>query len=84
MTADARRAVAAGYRHIKVKVGSTEPKIPTRPGRAAGCRVGYSIRLDANQGWKPKEAVRLIRRMEDAGLDIELVEQPVAAWDFEG
>ena len=42
------------------------------------------LRLDANQGWTPKEAVRGVRRLEDAGLDIELVEQPVKAWDIEG
>ena len=35
------------------------------------------IRLDANQGWTPREAVRVIRGIEDAGLDVELVEQPV-------
>ena len=85
MAADARRAVAAGYRHIKVKVGLDGAE-DFRRVQAVRQAVGpdISIRLDANQGWKPKEAVRLIRRMEDAGLDIELVEQPVAAWDFEG
>jgi L-alanine-DL-glutamate epimerase-like enolase superfamily enzyme len=73
------------YRHIKVKVGLDGAE-DFRRVQAVRQAVGpdISIRLDANQGWKPKEAVRLIRRMEDAGLDIELVEQPVAAWDFEG
>ena len=42
------------------------------------------IRLDANQGWSAKEAVRTIRKFEEEGLDIELVEQPVKAHDFEG
>ncbi len=48
--------------------------------------VGYDIkiRLDANQGWSPKEAVRTIRKFENMGLDIELIEQPVKAHDFEG
>ncbi len=54
--------------------------------RAVRDAVGpdISVLVDANQGWKPKEAVRLIRQMEDAGLDVEVVEQPVAAWDFDG
>ena len=42
------------------------------------------LRVDANQGWTPKEAIRTIRFFEDKGLDIELVEQPVKAHDFEG
>ena len=39
------------------------------------------LRLDANQGMDAKEAVQAIRSMEDTGLSIELVEQPVPAWD---
>jgi L-alanine-DL-glutamate epimerase-like enolase superfamily enzyme len=42
------------------------------------------IRLDANQGWTPREAVRAIGAMQDASLDLELVEQPVPMHDLEG
>ena len=53
------------------------------PVRAAvGPDVG--IRLDANQGWTPATAVRVIPALEDAGLGVELVEQPVAAADLDG
>ena len=85
MASDAQKAVAAGYSHLKLKVG-IEPRIDFQRVTAIRKAVGpnVTIRLDANQGWKPKEAIRLIRRMEDAGLDIELVEQPVAAADFDG
>ncbi|WP_370850972.1 mandelate racemase/muconate lactonizing enzyme family protein [Megasphaera sp.] len=85
MAADAQKAVAAGYSHLKLKVG-IEPRLDFKRVAAIRKAVGpdITIRLDANQGWKPKEAIRLIRRMEDAGLDIELVEQPVAAADFDG
>ncbi len=85
MAADACQAVALGYRHLKLKVG-IDPAIDFQRVAAIRQAVGpdITIRLDANQGWKPKEAIRLIGRMEDAGLDIELVEQPVAAADFEG
>ena len=42
------------------------------------------IRVDANQGWTAKQAVKAIRKMEDEGLSIELVEQPVHRLDLEG
>ncbi len=42
------------------------------------------IRIDANQGWQPKQAVRIIGTLEDLGLDIELVEQPVSSRDLAG
>ncbi|SDF64901.1 dipeptide epimerase [Sporolituus thermophilus] len=85
MARDAREAVAAGYRELKIKVG-TDADLDIRRVKAVRQAVGdaVKIRLDANQGWKPKEAVRTIRRMEDLGLAIELVEQPVAAQDIEG
>jgi L-alanine-DL-glutamate epimerase-like enolase superfamily enzyme len=43
-----------------------------------------TLRLDANQGWTPREAVRVIRALEAADLGIELVEQPVPRWDLDG
>ena len=42
------------------------------------------LRVDANQGWTPRQAVRIIGRLEDAGLNAELVEQPVKAHDVDG
>ncbi|MDI5943238.1 enolase C-terminal domain-like protein, partial [Micromonospora sp. DH15] len=57
-----------------------------RQPRAVRAAVGpdVRIRLDANQGWTPREAVRVIRGIEDAGLGVELVEQPVSHWDLDG
>jgi L-alanine-DL-glutamate epimerase-like enolase superfamily enzyme len=43
-----------------------------------------SIRIDANQGYKPKEAVRFINRVCDAGVNVELFEQPVHCSDIYG
>lgn len=85
MAEDARQAVLLGYDTLKIKVGKDSlmdlERIRTIR-KALGGKV--KLRLDANQGWKPREAVGLIRRMEDDGLDIELVEQPVKAGDLEG
>jgi L-alanine-DL-glutamate epimerase-like enolase superfamily enzyme len=85
MARDALEAARAGYSTLKIKVGDDFRLDMTRL-KAVREAVGRDIalRVDANQGWKPKEAVRAIKFMEDAGLDIELVEQPVAKHDIEG
>lgn len=85
MVEDSLAAVKDGYRILKIKVGKEGvADIP----RIAAIRkaVGKEVRLrvDANQGWKVKDSIRIISAMEDAGLDIELVEQPVAARDIDG
>ena len=46
--------------------------------------ITISIRIDANQAWNAKQAVRILNQMQDKGLDIEFVEQPVPAADLEG
>ena len=85
MKEDAVKAVADGYQVLKLKVGKGIEKDLSRV-RAVRVAVGnqIKIRLDANQGWKPKEAVSIIKVMEEEGLNIELIEQPVKADDFEG
>ena len=42
------------------------------------------LRLDANQGWTAKQAVYALQTLEDAGVRLELVEQPVKAHDLDG
>lgn len=78
-------AVKRGYDCLKVKVGSN-PALDVA--RLAAIRAAVPkdicVRIDANQAWKPKEAVRILNEMQEKGLDIEFVEQPVIAHDFEG
>ena len=85
MARDAAEAVRDGYDALKIKVGVDFRLDMERIG-AVRREVGPEIllRVDANQGWTPKEAIRTIRYMEDEGLDIELVEQPVPCHDIEG
>lgn len=85
MVRDSLEAVKRGFHILKVKVGKESRKDVERI-RAIRQAVGpdIQIRVDANQGWSPKEAVYNIRQMEDALLNIELVEQPVKAHDFNG
>ena len=85
MAADTRAAIARGFRILKVKVGkggTVDVERVRRVREAAG--KDAILRIDANQGWTPEEAVRTIGMMEDAGLNIELVEQPVSYHDFKG
>ena len=42
------------------------------------------LRIDANQAWDPKQAVRILNEMQEQGLKLEFVEQPVKAHDIEG
>lgn len=86
MAEDAKQYVDAGFDVLKIKVGIGNISDDIARIKAIRERVGYDIklRLDANQGWAVKEAVKAIRHMEDAGLDIELIEQPVRKHDFEG
>lgn len=85
MAADAINYVKNGYKTLKTKVG-VDGKLDIRRVKAIRDAVGpdVQLRLDANQGWTPKEAIKTIRAMEDQGFDIELVEQPVKAIDIEG
>ncbi|RXT05671.1 dipeptide epimerase [Ammoniphilus sp. CFH 90114] len=85
MADDAHDAVQQGISMLKIKVGN-DAKLDLDRVTAVRERVGKDvlIRLDANQGWTRKEAVRIIRQMEDMDLQIELVEQPVKAHDLEG
>ena len=85
MAADARDAVARGYDCLKVKVGA-DPALDTARLAAVRAAVGdgVCIRIDANQAWSPRQAVRILNEMQDRGLALELVEQPVPADDLEG
>jgi o-succinylbenzoate synthase len=85
MKEDALQAVKEGYKSLKIKVGKGMEKDLERI-KTIREAVGndIKIRIDANQGWQPKEAVYAVRQMEREKLNIELVEQPTKASDFEG
>lgn len=85
MARDTINAIERGYDTLKIKVG-VNPDLDiarlTAVREAAGPEP--KIRIDANQAWNPKQAVRLLNQMQEKGLDIEFVEQPVPGHDFEG
>lgn len=85
MVADSLDAQRRGYSIFKIKVGKEGRKDVER---IAAIREALGpaarIRVDANQGWNPKQSVAIINAMEDRDLDIDLVEQPVPAGDLDG
>ena len=85
MARDAINAKERGYDCLKVKVGAN-PTLDVARLAAVRQAVGNDIciRIDANQAWSPKQAVRILNEMQDKGLAIEFVEQPVKAHDLEG
>jgi o-succinylbenzoate synthase len=86
MVQDCLRAVAEGFDALKVKVGGLTWQEDVDSTLAIHRAVGphVSLRLDANQGWTPKQAVQVIRALEEAGVVLEFVEQPVKAGDVAG
>ena len=85
MVQDSIKAINEGFNILKIKVGIDGKKDIERIAeirKAVGKNV--SLRVDANQGWTSKEAVKIISALEDKELNIELVEQPVKYWDLEG
>lgn len=85
MVSDANKAVADGYRHLKIKLGS-EPELDVERVLAIHRAVpGHiKLRLDVNQAWTAKQSICALRQIEAAGILPELVEQPVPAADLAG
>ena len=83
MAKSAIKYVKKGFKILKVKVGVNPQEDIERVKRIREV-VGpeIKIRIDANQGWTPKEAIEVLRKLEK--YDVELVEQPVNAEDIKG
>ncbi len=85
MVEDSKNAVAKGFETLKIKVGKDIGlDIERVKAIYAAVKDSAILRLDANQGWTAKEAVYAIRNLEDSGVKLELVEQPVRADDLDG
>lgn len=82
MADDARAIQSAGFPAIKVKLGG-DGGTDIRRVRMIRDAVGPSIplRLDANQGWDPDTAIRVLQALD--GMHIEHCEEPVARWRWE-
>ena len=85
MVADSLAAVERGFESLKIKVGK-DIGVDIERVRAiyAAVEGRALLRLDANQGWTAKQAVYAMQALEDAGVRLELLEQPVKAQDIDG
>ena len=85
MVADSLSAVERGFESLKIKVGKDIGVDIERVKAIYAAVEGRALlRLDANQGWTAKQAVYALQALEEAGVKLELVEQPVKAQDLEG
>ena len=66
MARDAANAVERGYDCLKVKVGAN-PELDVERLRAVRQAAGDDIclRIDANQAWQPRQAVRILNEMQE-------------------
>jgi L-Ala-D/L-Glu epimerase len=77
-SAEAAAAREAGFRALKVKVGTGDDAGRLSAVRAAA-GPGMAIRLDANGAWSVSDAVASLQAFEPVG--IELCEEPVSGLD---
>jgi o-succinylbenzoate synthase len=85
MVEDTLAAIDLGFETLKIKVGK-DPALDIERIKAIYAAVNGRalIRLDANQGWTPKQSVSVLRELENSGVQLELVEQPVRGDDIDG
>ena len=67
---------ADGFATFKLKVGAGADEAETVAAVREAVGADARIRVDGNEAWRPREAVRVLDAIEPYG--IELVEQPVA------
>jgi L-alanine-DL-glutamate epimerase-like enolase superfamily enzyme len=68
-----------GFGALKIKVGAGHDDSNALLAVREAVGVDVVLRVDANQGWDAEQAVRIIRFWEDHEVNLEFVEQPVAA-----
>jgi L-Ala-D/L-Glu epimerase len=81
MMSDAQRIKDRGFRFIKVKLGGKKEEDIERV-KAIRQQVGdeIPIRIDANQGWYPQDAIEILNAI--APCSIQHCEEPIPRWLF--
>ncbi|MFQ5710667.1 MAG: mandelate racemase/muconate lactonizing enzyme family protein [Candidatus Geothermarchaeales archaeon] len=82
--AEAQEKVKQGWRILKIKAGVGDPERDVAKVKRVREAVGdeVKVRVDANQGWDFREALRIMGKLEQ--YDVEFVEQPLPKWDLDG
>ena len=85
MVSDSLLALEQGYKTLKIKVGKDididVKRIKTIHEKT---KNKASLILDINQGWSAEQTVRALAELENAGVELDLIEQPVKADDING
>lgn len=84
VVASALDAATLGFTTLKLKLAADTNAVSVL--RAVRDAVGddVSLRIDANQAWTVTDAIARLSEIEQAGIPLEFVEQPVAAHDIAG
>ena len=77
MAKEAKQHVEKGFQTLKLKWGNAHLDLERIEAIRNSVPKNTTLRLDANQGWNPKEAVSIIKEIENRNLNIEFIEQPV-------
>jgi o-succinylbenzoate synthase len=79
----ARRAVAAGFRCVKLKVGrDIQEGLARLAAVRAAIGMDVHLRLDANEAWNLEQSITMLSQCER--FSIQYVEQPLPAHDLTG
>jgi len=80
---DVQKYLDEGFSQLKIKVGEG-PEKDIMKIKAIREKFGYGfiLRVDANQGWSFKQALKVAKELEK--YEIELIEQPLRYWDLKG
>ncbi len=83
MATDALSIIHEGFQVIKVKLGEDADRDIARI-KSIRKAIGKEIplRLDANQGWKTDDAIKVLKALKDQ--NIQYCEEPIARWDIMG
>ena len=86
LAAEAAELVGKGFRAVKMRLGRAREADDLAAARAIRDAIGPDIRLmaDANQGWDVHYAIRVGKRLEDAGVDLTWFEEPIPHDDVVG
>ncbi len=82
--AAARRIVGLGVRTIKIKIGRDIEEDLERVRAVHSAAKGLRLMLDANQGYGPRQSLRLLALLKRRGIRPVRVEQPAAREDLKG
>lgn len=80
----AKEAVSAGFDNLKIKVGTDVEEDVQRVIAVREAAPDAEIKVDANQGYYPREAITFADATAERGIDVALFEQPVPEDDLRG